>query len=541
MKPAIFAEINRSIKNFSYTNLPIVCSFLTFSFSSKNKILLEKIILVFVCLYALYVCIGVVIGTFRGDEMLFFTDSWQYYKGFQSFYHVRPMFYDILCIYWRLSDSNLSKLWIFRLITSALIGVQYILISKLLSNLFDRKLHAKKIITIISFSIIVLLCAYRGFEVRTEIIPNTILIYSALTIVKNSRKKVFFTYDYVNIIICGFLLNIAATLSLRYFYISFLYYLIITLQIEEKINRIHKNFVILFLLFVYASFFCYLNLFRYNILEIIKISREVTLSLPEVGFMERLSDGAGRYFFFSRGLILLQILFFVLLKFRILSKCGFSVKTLNAFLLLISIISYLVFLYFFDKRPAEYIRSIELIIIFTYVAYMINYSYENEIRQFRLALFILPCLISLAVSWFSCIEILNRTRNSQQAIIGFFSSNFFSFEQLNDSEVVKLLLKQESIIDQSVSRHILCRRYPQSKAFVYTWEFHPICMQDFESFDFANSFGNFNFNNTNLSSIGYISFEKYEAKTFIEEYKNIIKMMDADSNMLRVNNSWLKE
>ncbi len=434
---------------------------------------------------------------------------------------VLPM-HVLLASYFAHTGDFASGAWALRAIGILAIIINILLIFYLFYTFLKEKIKKPAFYSwLLALIFTVLLCAYRSYEVRPEIISNTLFFISFIilfTILIKDIKPPVFTLLTVT---AGIALIISVTFSYRHSLPALPIFIFLLYIQFARLKRI--KFVACVTL--YIIFFLYLNIYYHDFIDTaLKIS-SIQESRIDRGIFEKLNFGGA-------GPLIKHIYAFTM--FLIFTFIAFKTKKNNqkTRILLISclasLIGYYIFLFYFDVRPYEYVFSIELIITIA-VAITFTQTYYEELKDkpvFKFIFFSVSSVTLLLAFYFATLNLLD-VRNPVQAIKGM--QNISSAQTLNQSsdfDLVARMVTSEVAFDQARARTVFCSRHPFDRAVVYRFVHHPICMRDGGSLALAGWRGSFTLNENEIPQYKLLSLPKEKIKEleeneFFKQYSSV--------------------
>lgn len=419
-------------------------------------------------LYFLYLCLGTLLGPYEYDEIYFLYESWITSNGnaFREFAAtpIRLFFSKI----WLILHGEVKHSWFFKFLIIIAAIIQTYCIFKSLIYIFNKYKQKILLSFTLSSAFISASILFRGFEIRPEVIGNTALIITAYGIIKltNNIKINFFTLAYTTLF-----LTLGLSASTRHIIpiaiFSIFFYLLAYLNSKEKILCI--TFILIFILLN-----IYINVILFNFIEFIKSAKSFQISREPFNYSYRLITGSSIFYFVNLTILSITSLYLSL-------KVNFFKKDISFSIVasLLTIIYFYLFIYFFDIRPFEYIRSIEWSLTFILILFILDSlkNHSSSVLSYKI-----PILIIIGSFILICIEVSNLYRsknNSYQTLMSlFYSKDAKDLRRLNDSDLIITMVSSLSILDQIQGRDIYCARYPKGIVIVDSWKFHPICLKD---------------------------------------------------------------
>ncbi len=427
------------------------------------------------CGYLFYACLGVFLGTFRFDEVYFLQITWAAVRGYSFDYWGPGLFPALLKPFWVVTHGDVSMAWVWRLILFFLAMMQGMLIYRLLGLALPRNMLNSGMIRSVGTGVIVLiLCSFRGYELRPEVLPNTLLLVAAWVIFRLVNVEVVQRNDWLLIVAAGMGLVLGASVSTRHALPGVAFFAVLMAQAYFKSRR--NAWPLWGILLLCAAFAGYLNGVAYPIWDMLRNASAFQSVREPLTWIQRLSVGGGRFHLLAKGgliflLIPMSVTAFVAMDF---GKRWRRVAPLAAPALGLG--GYYTFLFVVDVHPFEYVRSVEWILLVSAIVALLHELREEGSRWWKgysgcVALLVLVLLGGATKN-------LDRERNSTVTLKDLLnSSSFHKLASMSDSELVRRM-SNHSILDQMRSRAEYCSRYPNGKAIVFNMMRHPIGLQD---------------------------------------------------------------
>ncbi|MGB6105270.1 MAG: hypothetical protein WBF88_15620 [Pusillimonas sp.] len=471
--------------------------------NNPGRLLANSSCMALIC-YLIYEISGVLLGTFRTDEVYFLANSLAPLKEYP--YHIGkpPIFEWLLTGFWRVIDGDTERIWMLRLVSWIFVVTQGWLVYRIL-RLLSRDLPAHWSRFVIEWLFVacylVIMAAYRAYEVRPEIIANTLLLacsYIALLQAKPSPAR---WESSIPVLVAGIGLVAMASLSYRYTIPG----TILAIFLLKAAWRNGGQSLLTVCIVIWLSFALYLNLFLYDVFSSIQEAASFQSSRTPLTVQEKLFLG-GTIHVYAKWALLFALF---ILMWGFLRKARLSaVSSASPLAPILCLVGYYFFFFVFDVRPYAYVLSIEFLLIFLCTSFYLNWSHSQSrpgttLRKCLAFLFTVFTLISVI----EAIVNLNILRNPTLTIRGFINSaGSDDISNATDVALVRLMVSPYSVLNQSRARHEYCRRYPEGTALVHTYMLHPICMRDGGSRALAGWGGSIDLFAMDLAQFQYISF-----------------------------------
>jgi hypothetical protein len=365
--------------------------------------------------------------------------------------------------------------------------IQGWLFYKLLSAAFRRtKPHiAKPLFIVLSLCFVTLLCAFRGYEIRVEALPNTCLMITLywLSIEQGIKKKQRYMASLFGI---SLILVLAVSLSLRHALpAAFLCLAAISRFVDRQGYSLSTLWWSLAIMSASLVLFVGVNFCLSDLQEnLIRASQHQShQEAMDFGTRFTINTWPGYSLFTVLCLGSLGILWF----YTVLAiKIERSQQLVNG-LLLCALSSFYFFLWRWDVSPRAYIHSIEWILILGTLLNILRTIASRNGRILTLCLvlqiFVTLCLIFLS---FKATENLYVMRNTTAMLNGVTAvTGSEEMEKLDEAALVNKLLSLNSLRDQINARIEFCRRYKGSSVISGSILYHPICLADRGTYNFS--------------------------------------------------------
>lgn len=457
------------------------------------------LITVAVCIFLLYRCIGTWFAPFDWDEVFFLHSSWANYQDF-SLLKNRPAdpFIDLLTLTWSLIDGVVARAWIFRLIIFLFVFLQgiliYLIAGKIIPNSWSLKGNLR---FLLSIGFIAVTAAFRGYEVRPEVIANTLIIFSGYVLVRLGVEKNEFKNNLLLVLIAGLGLICASLISMRHVLPAVV--LMVGMIINLWSGCKEKWINIIAVMACWVSFSIFTHLYIYSVLTRIKFAGDFQSVRKPFAIITRLTIGGGIYHPHLVAAFVVLVIFLVIFYFLKSYRLPAKDRGTNVFVYLICLLVYFAFLFAFDVQPYEYVRSIEWLILFLTFLSLLHFSIFNVKMTSVFTVGLLISSIFLLFIGFSAIQFVEQRHPSRKTLSELWQTkSFIEIEKLSDQDLARVMLGSLSIFNQVRGRAEFCKRYPAEFVTVDMYKDHPICMfEDRISIDMGKrAFSNQNFDIT---------------------------------------------
>lgn len=466
-------------------------------------------------LYFIYSGIGVFIGTLRTDEIYFLTTATWLSDPQQTISEYRGSFYvffrHLLNGYWILADHNVAHIWGLRAINFVLAIAQSFFIYSVWHRALQGLVKKPHFLSIfIAAGYFVMCASFRGYEIRPEILPMTFFLYSVFVSVKISYAPKL-NYWYWFLIISALMgLVVASSVSVRFMLPCIWMYLALAWQAFQKqsLGEHVKWWASILAPLLLALF---INGVWINLIELYFVGLLERSNKPHFDWLRKLTIGENSYFFLLLKILLSMVFFSILMaKIRQQKIIHWVQSECRVVALVMSLISFYLFLILIEFRPFEYVRSIEwglwAVLVPCTLPACASYFEPKSNNQF------ISALIMMIVATIGLLSSLNlyTSRNTWQELTTLAQSD--GWEQLSQQsdDLVISRLVSGSLLDQVRGRQLYCQRHPQEQAVVHDWSLHPICMRDAGSLAYSEWEGSLAFQSLNLDRLNYINLAPYD-------------------------------
>ena len=399
---------------------------------------------------------GVFLNPFRHDELHFIYFAKQ--NSIEGFYRVF-----MTAINFLVHLIPFETLWILKLINLSLAIILMFVVYQVLDYIIKFKFNNNLWKLLISLLFVSVLTYFRGFEIRPEGTGNTIALFTYLILLKFYNKNVSFKDDYIWVGLFLVLILFLPFWSVRYSPIAIFLYIMFLIRFKELNDWIHLVIILLVTLLIVIFFideFEFMATFNSAVSEFKSI---------EFSLIQKFSYGEWWLSFISKIIILSIIFIFCFFKFY---KSNFDVKKSIIILFPSTIIcSFYLFLYLFDKRPFEYVRSIEWVCLFislTWLFLMTEFKFITFPFIFSGILLLTPIESQLK---------LIRRFNTFERLKNYQNLNIENLSTIAPNKLIEVMVLNRNIPEQLYSRKIFSKKFPDSYYFVHNFENHPICLK----------------------------------------------------------------
>lgn len=427
------------------------------------------------CGLLVYFCLGVFFGSYRFDEIYFLHISWSAFKGYAYGYWGPGLWVALLKVFWVWVDGNVASAWTLRLILLGLVLVQAGFAFHLAGEIWPGRAAGKRLFQVFSTCVfLAILGSYRGFELRPEILPNTLLLFGAFTMFRLTDQEMPQRGNSLLIWTAGLGLVLGATVSSRHVLPSFTFFVCLWLRAWRRpdIRPVHVWGVLLLSAFVAG----YLNLIAFNYFDVLKRASSYQDSRAAALWLQRLSVGGTEGQLFARaGLIfLLPPIYLAVFRRRKIRALALRIAPFVA--AVFALLGYYIFLFTVDVHPFEYVRSIEWILMVVAYAALFRLLREDVGKMVNMYRGMAAILVMVICA--GAVRDINHQRNTRTALRSLWrTTSSRELAALSDPEVVRRMFSG-SVIDQTRARGEYCTRYPDGLAIVQDMSYHPIGMRD---------------------------------------------------------------
>ena len=427
--------------------------------------------------FMVYLSVGVLFGTYEWDEIYYLFSGWADYNN-QAEYVITPfMFHDLLRLPWSWWDGDISLAWQLRIFLLVFVLLQGIIIYQLTGLVFPDTWELKLQLRLLAGILFVtVMTAFRGFEVRPEVLANTIFLFSGYVVLRLVALPRLDHIDRLLVLIACIGLVIASALSLRVLLpagvlVAVLAALLSMAHGERLWAAIIVFFVMVLVIFIHGI--------EYNLLKIIGNASAIQSQRQAFSLPERLSIGGSRLHIWLLGIFLISWLTALVSWLSLVRPVGNRRSLLVVLAIFICYALFMLFLAIFDIRPFEYVRSIEwLILVLGFFSLL-----QALLADAHLARLLGPSVVVMAgvlgAITYDAMHTLEQYKPTRGILGGLWHS--LSREQirvLSDDKLVQVMVDRRSIFNQIWGRSEYCERYPTGWAMVNDWRDHPICMPD---------------------------------------------------------------
>lgn len=415
--------------------------------------------------------LGVIIKPFEHDELNFIYFS--IYGNSVTHAYFTDFIGDLINVF----NITFTNYWTLKIYIILLILIDIILINKILIYINKESEQIRNISFVTGFTligVIGMLANFRGFEIRPEIIGNTFYLFAFYVLISTKNHAQYANKDVLMIFAAVSCLSFAIVFSLRYAPISFAFIVAFLINIFQK-TKISISIVLTLIIFSIVI----ITLLSSGMIESIENAGATQAKRYSSSIGWRVYIGENWITFTGKILAILGLLYLFLIDLRnsgneifykLFSKYNFPILLVSGFYS---------FLFIFDVKPFGYIRSIEWLIIGSVTAWM--YLAEKDEFNDR-------CYIKRRIIW-KCIflSFFIGFIGSQYRLFTHFygptiisslvnSKNDKEIKEISDAELISLMVKNNSVIEQFSSRHEFCTRFPNAEFRAIRFSYHPLCL-----------------------------------------------------------------
>lgn len=481
-------------------------------------------VLILTSLFLIYKCFGTLFGTFRTDEIYFLQDSWSYYKGYLEPYGAPLQLRHLLKLYWMTVDGDVSSVWILRIVVIILVIIQAWIVSKMASAIFPNSTPLiSQVKVLIAASYVTVMCAYRGYEIRPEVIPNTLVLLSTYWLFfyeKGNESRNIATFRLATV---GFALIFSASMSFRYALPAVIYIFFAAREISD-LGEKRINLSVLIVGMFWAMFALYLN---DSVIKSIAFARAYQENRVAFSMLDRFTIGGGIHHLYAKLAIFASLLY---LAVKVVRESGrLMYRNLTLATPFVALLAFYFFLFLFDVQPYQYVRSVEwtFMVIVLFITLRDTKWKKNIVSMGTFSALIIG--VSLVVIVKEAINNVDQQRNSSVALSQL--ADIRSKDVLktaSDLELVELstLWVNGSVINQVRARSEYCKRYPDGLALVHTFIYHPICLRDAGSLALSGWRGSVDLGEIDFSQLKWFSLSHDQRKIVDDRVRNVKSVGD---------------
>lgn len=428
--------------------------------------------------WILYDAIGALFGTFRTDEIYFLQDAWSAHQGYSSLRGIPPHHNKLIEMFWAATAGDVANAWTLRVWILFAVAIQAWVVFKMVQAVLPLNRRLGGAVGVLAAAVfVVIMSAYRGYEVRPEVLPNTLILLSAYWLFfvdfsSRSRKASVWL-----LAATGMALIVAASFSFRhalpaFFFFLFAAYRLLSITGKSFFSLSVVIFGLWFLVFVYFNFI------SFDILEGIRGSSEWQKKSEARPYLERFLFGGGVWHLNAKLFLMACVLLISVVTLA--SQRRLSEKVIFVLIPLLSLLGFYAFLFGPDIRPFEYVRSVEwmLLVIWTCVVFKAA-SWAGWWRCGLNVLALLGVAGVFVVTQKEAVENLTYWRNADGVVSVMGSARSeVELNRLADKSLVVVATGSASVIEQMRARAVFCERYPTGLTLVASFGQHPICLRD---------------------------------------------------------------
>lgn len=372
------------------------------------------VVVVVVALIGLFPTFGVLLGRFRYDETFFIHSGWSAYQQFTEIGYFPTTINQFLKLYWTIIDGDMLSLWRLRLFLLIFVVCQLALIVDLVSSieLADRRVRFV-VGLMVAIAFVTIGSGFRGYEVRPEIVPNTVVLLAVAVAFKLDKALKISVRLKIGLLITSIALVVSGTISLRHAPGNALLLLMLatcTLKIKptsvpgvaRKNSWIILSVVVLILI---AASGVFVNYFNDITTEFDKVLRFQS-AREQRSWLDKLTIGGASWHLELNAVVIVSCILLFWCANRASGWLYLNIlRSITLWLTCVAAAFY-AFLYVFDSRPFEYIRSIEWTLLFVLcisairdaVGAMRNSS-QNRKQQSTIATAVVAVVIFQFILW----------------------------------------------------------------------------------------------------------------------------------------------
>lgn len=373
-----------------------------------------------------------------------------------------------------LSILEFNQLWVLKFILAVFVSINLVLFYQLIRNNFLNTQGFKNellLTFLLSLLAVTVQINFRGYDIRPEFLANTIVLLSFLKLLIFSSKVELTSLDYLLSFILLAALGVILLLSLRYAPVVAILTLFFLIVLVDKSSTKTAVLVVLTTIFIFISI-----IVIFDVINTVFAAASFQANRESFSIFRQLSYGEWWLSFPSKILIVLSLSVWISLiaiyRLQFGTRKFFQIYSFPISL----IVSFYAFLILFDKRPFEYVRSIEWLVLFIAVVWILNKEKDNPprfINAFRY--FVGICFLLAGIeAQYKFITIYNT---SQIVAALSQSKSFEIYSNESPQNLVRAIVDNSSAIDQFASRRAYCERFPEYSYLVHRLEYHPICLE----------------------------------------------------------------
>lgn len=427
--------------------------------------------------YLLYKGTGTLFGTFRTDEVYFLHDAWSAYQGLSEIRGLPPHFGRLIEAYWFATDGDVSQAWTLRIVLMLAACLQGWLVFQMTRTAIPRTAPLRNSLSLLIGAVFILVMgAYRGYEARPEVIPNTLVLLAAYLLFFADTARTRADVRLFVIAVSGCALIVAASMSFRHTLPAAALFLFIAIELTRTRDA-HPPVVTALVVGIWLSLFAYLNIFSFDILDGIRHADAAQQARSAKTALERLAFGGGKWHLYAKSAFLLALI--LAAGITIASRKAATDERSVVLFPFLALLGYYAFLLTVDVNPFEYVRSIEWALLAIGASLVFKCATWTSANRLWLGATALAMVAATAVLTEEAISSVDRRRNSDTALTALLNAkSTAALREASDSELARLATTSMSVIDQMRARGEYCRRHPDGLALVHRFNLHPICLGD---------------------------------------------------------------
>jgi|GEM_PF-3074807 len=433
--------------------------------------------------WLIYPSLGVFVGSFRADELHFIQNAWMDYSGHEATIYTPPLFHHLIRFFWVLVSGDLAYLYILRLFNFALYGLQGVLVYKLLTRVFAdaKSWYRLPVFSVLVFSFLAIQASFRGYEVRPEGLGNTLLLLALAWLL--GERKIVGPLPLAGFLAVCMSLVVAASLSFRLSMPAVCLWLAVVTQVllgDEGGRRQKRRHL---LLAAAASLLALLLivLLTFDWEHIFQRLNRYTSGGPSMGWRERFAVN-GWVHYEDHSLLALVVTGLTAAYAQLVARPAIPARVAHLFVAL-SLAMFYLFLFVWDADPRGYIHSIEWVLILGLFLHSVKIGGfpAGVLRVFLAGLFAGALFLAQKAT-----NELTFERNTPYFLRAAWAApDVVGMAALDTPALVKQFGWASSLPGQINARRAFCDRYRGSFVISADISFHPICLVDVGSYDFA--------------------------------------------------------
>lgn len=434
-------------------------------------------------LWLIFQSLGVFVGSFRADELHFIQNAWMDYSGHEATIYTPPLFHHLIQLFWFLADGDLRYLYALRLFNFTLYCLQGVLVWKLLASAFPdaKNRYRFPVFGVVVFSFLSVLASFRGYEVRPEGLGNTLLLLALVWLFGERRTAGLWS-------LTGFLavcmsLVVAASLSFRLSLPAVCLWLAVVTQVllgdeggrsqKQRHLLLAAGASLLALLMIVFFTFDWEHIFQ-------RLNRQMS-DAPPMSLRQRFTVN-GWLDYGEHSLLALAVTGLAAAYAQLITRPALPERVVHLLVALALAMFYL-FLFVWDVDPRGYIHSIEWVLMLGL------FLHSVKIGRFATSVLRILLVVLFAGALFLAQKATNELffeRNTSYFLSAAKAApDVGEMAALDTPSLVKQFGWMSSLPGQINARRAFCDRYRGSFVISADISFHPICLVDVGTYDFA--------------------------------------------------------